>query len=333
MRCSPAADAILVTGAAGFIGSAVVAGLAATGRPVRAGVRGARIPRVLPPSATPTPCDLDAAAAVRAAVAGVGLVVHAAVGAPAKMAAQCATLLDAMTAAGTTALIYLSSVAVYGGRTGAIDETTPPAPLDAYGAAKAGCERLVRAWADAEPHRRALILRPGIVYGTGSRFWIDKLAERIAVGAWGRFDAAQGRAALVHVDDVVALIGVAAERLTAAETDPRLRCATLNVVGPDTPRWNGYFAALAARIGTPELRRIGRGELWLRQAGLMAKIWRRLGLPGGRRLALAPLPGEIALFARDASYATAAATDLLGFTATIGLAEGLARTAVPHPAG
>jgi len=43
-------------------------------------------------------------------------------------------------------------------------------------------------------------------------------------------------------------------------------------------------------------------------------------------MALAPTAGEIALFSRQARYPTRAARDLIGFSAEIGLDEGLARS-------
>ncbi|GLK68834.1 NAD-dependent epimerase/dehydratase family protein [Hansschlegelia plantiphila] len=317
----------LVTGAAGFIGSGVAAALAAR-VPVRAAYRNTPLPAALLDDRRiePVRCDLDDPAEVRAAVAGASLVVHAAYGPDAAMAPQCVRLLDAMSAEGVSALIYLSSIAVYGERSGVVDETAAPlGALGAYAQAKRACEALVRDWADAAPGRRALILRPGVVYGAGSRFWIDKMAERIRLGAWGSFGpAGEGVAPLVHVDDVVALIAQASRRLS----DDAFRGApALNVIGPETPSWNAYFARLADALGAPPLRELSPATIAARRAfAVPAKLWRRLGLPGLRSTALAPASGEITLFALRASYPTDAAAGLLGFTPAIGLDEGLRRS-------
>lgn len=324
----------LVTGATGFIGSVVTAHMAAGGFTVRAGTRRSPSSAVSPEGIVPTPCDLDDLAQTRGAVAEVELVVHAAYGDEAAMVAQCRTLLQAMTEANVSALVYFSSIAVYGDRTGVIDESLPAeGSLGVYARAKIECEALVAAWArdPAHPRRRVLILRPGIVYGTGSRFWNDKLAERISAGAWGNFGrAGEGPAPLVHVDDVGALVTEAGHGLLAGAAIGWPPFAVLNVVGPEKPSWNDYFAALAQRIGAPKLPSLGGMRLGLRQfLAVAAKIGRRFGLAGSKRAALAPTRAEMAIFGRDAVYSTQAAANL-GLSARIGLDEGLARTVFPQ---
>jgi nucleoside-diphosphate-sugar epimerase len=309
--------ATLVTGAAGFIGAATVAALRAAALDVKAGVRRGVDGATL--------CDLDRPETLAPALAGVDLVVHAAYGDVAAMPAQTQALLAAMTQTGARALILLSSIAVYGAAEGAIDESAALSPADAYGAAKVACEDAARAWAAGAPERRAILLRPGIVYGAGSRFWTIKLAERIRAGAWGDFGPrAEGPAALIHVDDLSAMIVQLVGRLRAGEAPAG--CLALNAVGPERPSWNAYFAALARHLGRPSPRRWSEGEIRRRVSlSLPAKFWRRLGLPGLDALALAPTSGELALFARRASYETDAAR-ALGLEPRIGLGEGLRRT-------
>jgi nucleoside-diphosphate-sugar epimerase len=328
-------NTILVTGARGFIGSAVVAALSKSGAGVRAGARGCAFMREsagdMRADARFCACNLDDFVQVRAAVAGADLIVHAAYGSDAAMAQQCRTLLEAMAAERVSSLIYLSSIAVYGERAGVVDEQTPPqGALGAYAAAKRDCEKLVREWAQGEG--RAIILRPGIAYGTGSYFWVDKMVERIRLGAWGDFGrAGEGTAALVHIDDLVDLIEVAARRLASADRVALPNCAALNAVGPQAPSWNAYFQSLAAAIGAPRLRPLNRSEIaLLRLLAPPAKIWRRLGLPGAKGAALAATSGELALFSRKAIYKMDKAADLLEFSPRIGLEEGLARTVAPR---
>jgi len=331
-------NTILVTGARGFIGSAVAAALFGSGMTVRAGARGCALTHEsagdMRADARFCACDLDDFVQVRAAVAGADLIVHAAYGSDAAMAQQCRTLLEAMAAEGVGSLIYLSSIAVYGEQTGLVFEAAPPqGALGAYAAAKRQCEKLVRDWAQGA--RRAIILRPGIVYGTGSYFWVDKMVERIRLGAWGDFGpAGEGTAALIHIDDLVDLIDVASKRLASNARAALPNCAALNAVGPEAPSWNGYFQSLAAAIGAPRLKPLNRSEISLREMlSPLAKIWRRLGLPGARGAALAATSGELALFSRKATYAMNAANDLLGFSPRIDLDEGLARTVAPRSQG
>ncbi|MDE2364551.1 MAG: NAD(P)-dependent oxidoreductase [Hyphomicrobiales bacterium] len=314
----------LVTGGAGFIGSAVVEALCEAGHSVRRGVR-ARADQ-----SDAVSCNLDNVEQIRAAVEGVRLVVHAAYGDSERMVPQCSALLAAMTDMGINQIVYFSSIAVYGDGAGSIDESAPLAPADAYAEAKSACEQLVRGWAQetSHPNRRALILRPGIVYGAGSRFWIDKLGERIRAGAWGVFgEQGEGVCALVHVQDVARVVVACFDYLERAAGASHV--AALNVVGPDTPSWNSYFQALAAGIGV-RLAEVDAPSVATRQkAAFVAKVWRRIGLPGGARAALAPTPGEMKLFARKARYATGALTETLGFAPNIGLEQGL-RLSLPQ---
>lgn len=317
----------LVTGAAGFIGSAVVRRLVQDGGAFRAGFRNAALPAGLATllGLAPVRLDLDDEASVDAAVAGAGAVVHAAYGPDDAMAAHCARLLAAMTAHGVDRLVHFSSIAVYGERDGDIVETDGPVGrLGTYGEAKRACEAMIADWTRQGAERRALLLRPGVVYGAGSRFWIDKPAQRIAAG-WGGLGAlGEGVAPLIHVDDVAMLAAAGLRSLD----DPALDCAAvaLNLVGPETPDWNAYFAALAATTGHGPLRTMSGAEIGARRAlALPAKAWRRLKLPGFEGLALAPAAGEFALFARKAHFSTEAADRLLG-PARIGLSEGLARS-------
>jgi len=315
---------ILVTGGRGFIGAALVAALVKEGFGTLAGVR-----RVS--NANEIVCDLDDVAQTRAALDGSRLVVHTAYGDVGAMERQCANLLAAMDEARANSIVYFSSIAVYGAREGDVVETDGSiGALDAYARGKIACEKLVRAWAEdaAYPERRAIILRPGIVYGAGSRYWIDRLSQRIRAGVWGEFGAnGAGVAALVHVDDVVGCVSRAAARLLANERDALPRCVTLNLVGPETPSWNIYFTALAAALGAPALPALDASTIARRAPlALAAKVWRRVGLPGFEKQALIPTGGELALFARKANYDTRAARELLGYAPGVSMAEGLARS-------
>lgn len=312
---------VLVTGARGFIGAATVRHLEGAGFAVRAGMRApiAGDAAVL--------CDLDRPETLSAALAGIDCVVHTAYGDVERMGQQCEALLDAMRGAGVPALVHLSSIAVYGALEGEVDETVPlPPPIDAYAAAKIDCEAKVVAF--TAKGGSAIVLRPGIVYGRGSHYWIDKLCERIRLGAWGTYGpAGEGIAALIHVDDLAAMIGEAVSMLTKGSAPLSGPLAAFNAVGPETPGWNAYFTALAAAIGASPLPTIDSATLGRRQKmGLAAKLWRKAGLPGGAAAALVPQPAEMALFSRKARYAMGAAATRLSFRPTIGLAEGLRRS-------
>lgn len=173
---------VAVTGAAGFVGRALAAHLVREGYAVRALVRsweGESAPgaeRVVVPG-------LTEADVVRRAIAGCTCVFHAAGlahqrddGSPAAMAAYregivapTSTLLDAMRAEGTRALVVVSSVAaVRASDPDPISDATPSAPTSAYGRAKLEADRFVQERSETAGIT-AVVLRPPALYGAGMK--------------------------------------------------------------------------------------------------------------------------------------------------------------------
>lgn len=320
---------VLVTGAGGFIGRAAVARLRNTGLTVRAGLH--RLPDGRNPAEGSLRCDLDEPRSLDAACAGASAIVHAGGRSAVAMPDQLRNLLAAADRAGVERIVHLSSIAVYGPEQGRIGEPDAPpasaAPDDPYCAAKRACEAMLRAWVSARPGRRVAILRAGIVYGRGSDLWVERPAAAIRAGVLGDLGPrGQGVAALIHVSDVAEAIRCA----LAALTGPGKGLIAANLVGPETPTWNAYFALLA---GPAPLHKLSPGRLaGLRALALPAKALARLRLPVPRALRLVPAQGELRLFAQTALYDTARARTELGFRPAIRLADGLAEALGPVPA-
>lgn len=163
---------ILVTGASGFIGSALADALKARGQSVRAAYRqvpvGARDAVSIG--------DLGPGTDWREALNGVEAVIHLA--GPAHAAHPKAylqrTIVDAaatLTAqageAGVTRFIFISSIKAARARTqgGAVSETDRPAPEDGYGRAKLAAERAVLACGALNP----VVLRPPLVIAPNAK--------------------------------------------------------------------------------------------------------------------------------------------------------------------
>jgi dihydroflavonol-4-reductase len=152
---------ILVTGATGYVGSAVVAELVKRGHRVRAAVR--RAATVLPDTVERVPLDLDDDGSFREAVKGCDGVVHCAVidrPSPAETARANTALVGRMLAAlDGRRFVYTSTPAAVLTADGFAGERAEPGTAldDVYLRHKADAERILRG--------AALIVSPACVYG------------------------------------------------------------------------------------------------------------------------------------------------------------------------
>jgi nucleoside-diphosphate-sugar epimerase len=187
---------ILVTGAAGFLGSRLSAQLCQEGYGVRAVFRDERPAVFLPPHVEAVRADiLDKPKMVRAA-AGCEVLVH--------LAARVHTVdqlesehdyeavnvegtrnvLECAVASGIKRLLFISSVKVFGEETdGCVDESQMPAPQSAYAKSKWAAEQLVRDYAKRYGFS-GVSLRLPMVYGPTEK---GNLFRMIAAIDHGRF--------------------------------------------------------------------------------------------------------------------------------------------------
>jgi len=311
---------ILVTGASGFIGEAVLRHLLR--QPGLTAHGAGRDPSSLPAASAPRRLDLTDPASLPEALAGIDVVVHCAVGDRAVTADGTNTLQRAALACGVRRMVHFSSVSVYGAATGVVAEDTPLVAADGRGYA---------AWkVAAEAHARdaaasgleVAILRPAIVYGARSEIWVGKMARRIASGAWGTLGAAgEGLCNLVHVEDVAAAALAAAVR-------PLSGGLAYNLSGPEVITWNVWFQHLTDAMGHGTLPEIGPAQQRARMlSGLGLRVAARLLPPLRASLAppilVRPGPGEAAIFGLRATYPACLARAALGWEPRIGLQAGL----------
>ncbi len=244
---------VLVLGADGFIGGHLVGSLVRSNwaTPVAAGRRppagDGAVPRIR--------LDATDPAQVGRALQDVDAIVNCVAGSTAAIVAGARALFDcAGRMSPAPSIVHLSSMAVYRQTDGEVDESAPlGGSPGSYAEAKIVAEGAAAAFG------RAVVLRPGIVYGPGSTLWsvlVGRLLLQRRLGDLGA--AGSGICNLVHVDDVVAAV-------LAALRTPRAQGATLNLAAPNAPTWNGYFAAYAAALGALPLRRIGAGRLAVEQ--------------------------------------------------------------------
>ena len=209
---------------------------------------------------------------------------------------------------------------MYGSARGEVDEATPlGGTREPYGAAKVVAEQLALAYP------RAVILRPGIVYGPASPWWSDRIARLLVARRLGDLGAAaQGVCNLVHVDDVAEAV-VRAVRATGVEGQ------IFNLALPQPPTWNEYFRRYAQALGAAPVRRISAAQLAfeLTLRGPLLKATEMLGRTDGAP----PLrPWLLRLCRHDLTMRAQRIVQALGLTWT-SLDSGLAGTAAWFRAG
>jgi nucleoside-diphosphate-sugar epimerase len=242
---------ILVTGASGLIGRAVIERLRQSGRPVLAVDREASADAGFSIEiAELTDADRLSALVAR----GIDGIIHCggisgpavAQGEPARIAAVniggTVNLLEAARIHRVRRFVYCSSIAAYGATPAGmslVGESAPLAAIDIYGASKVAADLMVRAYA-GEHGVDAVALRIGWVYGPRRR--TPSLTQRMIA------DAVKGvptvvehngsfAVQLVHVDDVV-------DALIAAYGARELPSSAYNVTGGQRLT----FREVAARV-------------------------------------------------------------------------------------
>ena len=211
---SPAEPRVLVTGATGLVGGAIVRTLLERSCAVRVLVRDAERARALFGSQVEIHTgDLGDRERLRRACVDVGRIYHVAgaVDTHRHGAAEILDtnvegtrrLLEAARAPGVSRIVYTSSVSVYGDRLPrGVAEDAPVNPAGVYGESKATAEQLVQEAAAAG--LRAMIVRPCIVYGPGDRYFLPQALQVARLPIIPLPDGGRHIVDVVHADDVAA---------------------------------------------------------------------------------------------------------------------------------
>lgn len=308
---------VLVTGAGGFIGRALLPLLLDGGMAVRAALRRGPGPNFDARVEVVPVGDIGPATEWSAALAGVDAVVHLAArvhvmddAAADPLAAYRETntrgtlrLAEAAAAAGVRRFVFLSTVKVNGESTAPerpFRETDAPAPTDPYAVSKAEAERglLAMAGGGFEP----VVLRPPLVYGpgVGANFLrLLRLADRALPLPLA---SVANRRSMIYVGNL-------ASAIVAALGAPGLGGRVFLVADGEDVSTPELWRRLAAALGRPS-------RLWPCPVPLL----RLLAALTGRGAEMERLTGSLAV---DANALRAAA----GWIPPVRLAEGLARTA------
>lgn len=238
---------LFITGAGGFVGTAVVGQALARGHDVVAMVRSAPSAPV-PEGVSVVVGDLRQLGPWAEALSSCDAVIHLAASTGdfydqlASTVVGTERLLAAMRDNGVKRLVHISTFSLYDYRAipvnGRLDETSPiedrPEDRDDYTQTKLVQEQLVRDFGASSGE--VVIIRPGAIYGPG-KLWDAGLAIRLFGHTWAAI-APNGRQKLTYVENCAEAIVLAAERDEAIGQ-------TLNIVDDDPPTQRQFAAALA----------------------------------------------------------------------------------------
>ncbi|MEP0964508.1 MAG: NAD(P)-dependent oxidoreductase [Roseobacter sp.] len=312
---------VLVTGATGFLGKAVLRRLGPTC--VGQGRNPERCAALAKEGLSVVQWGLPNAAPEGLALRGVDAVVHcAALSSPfgrdavfhAANVLGTQSVLDFARAQNVKRFVFISSPSVYFALRDQVDvseEVPLPAPFTAYAKSKIAAEKLVRDATDLGP----IILRPRGIYGPGDSTLLPRLLKIASARALPRFRGGRARIDLTFVDDVVSAV------VSALEAKQDIEGQAFNISGGEVVPVSSIVEMACARAGiVPRWR-----TMPLVPALVAARVAETLALM--RCDPREPLVTRYALglFAFEQSLDISKARDALGWVPQVRFAEGLER--------
>ncbi len=320
------ADPILVTGAAGFIGRALVTRLAREGYQVKAFDLAATPPAGWDESVRYVAGDVCDPSRVQEAARGAQTIFHLAAitldsgTLDQHMAVTVEGTRHVMQAAAQTGakVVLTSSVVCYGEKLQQhidLDEALPwGKPTGFYSTCKQKQELLAREMS-AQHGVPLVVVRPGNVYGPGSPQWVTAALVELRRGTPALIGGGNSDANLVFVDNLV-------EALVLAAANPAAVERAYNIADGFGVTWKQYFGDLAQLGSAPRPRAIPFG-LACALAGIIEPVWRGLGLRSRP-----PITYEaVNLVGAKARHSAKRAQEELGYKPIVSYAQSLERLA------
>jgi nucleoside-diphosphate-sugar epimerase len=314
-----AQGAILVTGAAGFIGSRLVERLRRDGRVVHVLLRdGTKADQLRALDCHVFRGDVTLQQSIAPALTGCSTVVHCAVGGTDMAQARAINVegtLNVLTAAaeaGARRIVHVSSVVAHGRRWPPVLNEDLPLQLegDPYAVTKAESEQVATAFARSSG-LELTIVRPTIVWGPGSaRILLD--LDRVRLERVKLIGDGRGLLNLVYIDDLI-------DGLVLAASAPAAANEAFLMSGQTATSCREYFTTLAAMCRKPPPPSL---RVWRARAEALWSTWHFRFTRHPRRIE----DSDFSLMNQFSTVSSAKAERLLGFTARVSFAEGMRRT-------
>jgi len=272
-----AGKVIAIVGGAGFIGTELVRQFLQSGRAVR--IVDKRISATYP--ALCRTADVRDIPALEAVLQGADVIYNLA--AEHKDNVRPRTLYDEVNVQGARnvcrvaaelaipAIVFTSSVAVYGFAAPDTDEEGPLRPFNDYGRTKKEAEEVYQEWLKGATGRMLTIVRPTVVFGPRNRGNVYNLLRQMASGRFAMVGSGKNVKSMAFVENVASLLAAAADfgpggHLFNYIDKPDLsmnelvvlvkRCLGLPArIGLRIPYPAAYLGGLAADIGSKVFRR------------------------------------------------------------------------------
>jgi len=317
-------NTVLVTGATGLVGRCVAKRLSEAGYHVQAMVRAKSSRQALEGVEVEfVEGDLADVATLPSVVANANYVVHAAAhigdwGPAEKYRAINVVALEhmlnaAMRTGKLDRWIQISSLGVYPARHHhGTDETSPASVegLDGYTRTKAEAEVLIRQHIDADG-LRAVILRPGFIYGPGERHSLPRVMEKLEAGTMKFIGPGDKLLNNTYVGNLANAV------LLAVEKDAALG-ETINIRDERLVTREEYINTIADYLGKPHPRHVPE---WL--ARLLVRPIERIARLRGAEEAPLLTAARVKFMTLNLDFSIAKAKQVLGYAPRVDFHEGM----------
>jgi nucleoside-diphosphate-sugar epimerase len=312
---------VFVTGGSGFVGGRLIQTATRSGHTVVGLARSRRAEdAVTSRGGAAVRCDLNDRVALRAAMAGADLVVHAAAkltGGPREAGEYhrvnvdgTRAVLDAAATAQVPRVVVLSTEQTLMGRRPLVraDESTPHAsrPIGLYAATKRDAERSALA-------AGAVVVRPRMIWGDGDTTLLPVVVESARSGRLRWIGGGGHLTSTCHVDNVVDGVLAAGERGKPGEV--------YHLTDGEPVVFREFWSALLATQGVPAPTATAPRGLTMAAAAATELAWRLLRRPGSPPLDRM----TVALLADECTIDDAKARRDLGYGSPVSHEAGLAR--------